>query len=82
MPQFRPSVYYRAQEFANATPKEISFSKKTYALIKKEMPRFLNESYDGIVRVYRSRRGEWGEWYEHWAYNEKGKPYIFKQGWQ
>ena len=32
------------------------------------------------VTVYRSKRGEWGEWYEVWKL-ENDKAVIVKQGW-
>ena len=82
MPKFKPSVSYQYKEFSNSFPREVGFTKPTYAEIKKNMRKYLADSYDGIVRVYRSRRGEWGEWFEHWRADDKGKPYITKQGWQ
>jgi len=41
----------------------------------------LNESKNRIVMVSRSRRGEWGEWFEYWSFNTENKPIIIKQGW-
>lgn len=48
----------------------------TYRLLKKAIPDLTARSYDGEVRVSRSRRGQWGEWYEIW---EQGK--IVECGW-
>jgi len=52
----------------------------TYANLKKELKKHLSESLMDYVAVSRSRRGEWGEWYEHWELKD-GKPYISKSGW-
>lgn len=48
----------------------------TYRLLKKHIPELQELSVDGEVHVSRSRRGEWGEWYEIW---KEGK--IVEQGW-
>lgn len=47
-----------------------------YRLLKKDMPNLIELSSDGQIHVTRSRRGQWGEWFEIW---EQGK--ITKQGW-
>jgi hypothetical protein len=54
---------------------------KTYAELKKKM-RFILEEHigDRPVFVVRSRRGTWGEWFEHWELIN-GKPTIVKKGW-
>ena len=41
----------------------------------------LNDYTNAEVRVSRSRRGEWGEWFEYWGFNAERKPVITKQGW-
>jgi len=48
----------------------------TYRELVRKMGFLEDESYDGEVFVTRSRRGEWGEWFEVW---ENGK--IIRQGW-
>lgn len=54
---------------------------KTYRELKKDMINLLNECIDADgVSVYRTRKGEWGEWFEVWQF-ENGKPTIIKQGW-
>jgi hypothetical protein len=73
---FRPSVYYRNERGEN-----ISLSLPTYAEVKKRMNAFMKDSFDECVNVYRHRRGEWGEWFEHWQKQGK-KNVIVKQGWQ
>lgn len=54
---------------------------KTYREVKSKMKAFMNDSFDENVWVYRKRRGEWGEWFEHWA-RIGTKCEIYKQGWQ
>ena len=54
---------------------------RTYKEVKRKMTEFIEASYDGQVNVYRSRRGEWGEWFEHWEKIGK-KKVIVKEGWQ
>jgi hypothetical protein len=55
---------------------------KTYRELKKDIKRVLEECYENEVSVCRSRRGEWGEWFEIWGLNSQRKPFIKKQGWQ
>jgi len=59
---------------------------KSYAEIKRNMSLLLDRSIVGgnvqaQVSVSRSKRGEWGEWFEVWQYNNKHKPVIINQGW-
>lgn len=55
----------------------------TYAELKKALKNYilLNHIGDKPVMVSRSRRGEWGEWFELWQL-VNCKPKIIKQGWQ
>lgn len=73
---FKPSVSYRNQQ-----GKDVSLMVNTYAEVKKRMNAFMNDSFDEYIRVYRHRRGEWGEWFEHWVKQGK-KNVIIKEGWQ
>ncbi len=52
----------------------------TYAKLKASMGAVLKASHDECAFVVRSRRGEWGEWFEHWQM-VNGKPTIVKEGW-
>jgi hypothetical protein len=54
----------------------------TYAELKKALKDYIlhNHIGDDEVCVSRSRRGEWGEWFEKWAL-VNNKPTIVKQGW-
>jgi hypothetical protein len=54
---------------------------KTYRELKKNLHRVLAVTNEPYISVYRSRRGEWGEWFEHWALIN-GKLKIITQGWQ
>ena len=66
-PNFRPSILNLR-------------SYKTYRELKKDLRGAIEMSRDNEVTVSRSRRGEWGEWFERWSIIQ-GKPKITKQGW-
>ena len=53
----------------------------TYKEVKRKMNAFMQDSFDENVNVFRSRRGQWGEWFEHWS-KVGSKAKIHKQGWQ
>lgn len=69
-----PSVYY------NNGKKDVSLVVPRYTDVKATIKTMINDAVDGTVRVYRSRRGEWGEWFEHWQL-VNGKPKVIKEGW-
>jgi len=71
-----PTVVY-----TNEDMKRITLTFNTYREVKRKMKAFMNDSFDENVNVYRKRRGEWGEWFEHWA-RIGTKCEIYKQGWQ
>ena len=52
----------------------------TYKELKSDLKRQL-EKADTPLTVSRSKRGEWGEWFEIWELNYLGKPVIRKEGW-
>jgi hypothetical protein len=35
------------------------------------MKAMMSDSIDNVVEVTRTRRGEWGQWFERWAINEQ-----------
>ena len=76
----QPSVTYKPKDTYYRDGKEKGMFIQTYALVKKQMKRFLEDSYDNEVDVVRERRGEWGEWFERWSIID-GKPKIIKQTW-
>ena len=53
----------------------------TYKEVKRKMNAFMQDSFDENVNVFRRRRGQWGEWFEHWS-KVGSKAKIHKQGWQ
>jgi hypothetical protein len=53
----------------------------TYKEVKRKMNAFMQDSFDENVNVFRSRRGQWGEWFENWS-RVGSKAKIHKQGWQ
>ena len=72
---FKPTVSYTDNR---GTCKH--FSVGTYASVKRRMNEFIDDSVDGCVSVYRHRRGEWGQWWEHWV-RAGGKCKISNEGW-
>ena len=77
MPKFKPGFWYKTKE---SKSQWVSFN--TYAELKSNLKGYLEESEEEYISVFRSRRGEWGEWYEHWELGGNGRPKIIKQGWQ
>ena len=90
MSNFKPQVRYMTNESRHdyrvgrygVTSEYIYKSFKTYAELKKALKDYILDNHiaDDYVAVFRSRRGEWGEWYEHWG-KVNGKPTIIRQGW-
>ena len=52
----------------------------TYRELKRNIQKHLEENLENEIHLCRSKRGEWGEWYEIWKL-ENGKPIIERQGW-
>jgi len=87
MSRWKPQVSYVTEKSSNdywnnrAKSQFITKVYNTYAELKKDLPTICKENVDGDgVRVYRSKRGQWGEWFEHWKIRN-GKPKIVKEGW-
>ena len=53
---------------------------KTYRLLVKDIPRVMCEYGVKSIFVVRSRRGQWGEWFERWEMDYRCKPFIVKKG--
>lgn len=53
---------------------------KTYAELKRNIKQHLVDNLEAQVPVCRSRKGEWGEYFENWKLVD-GKPTIIKEGW-
>ena len=91
MANFKPQVTYMTDtslhdykvERLRVTSPSITKSFNTYAELKKDLKDYILDNHigDDEVFVVRSRRGEWGEWYEKWI-KVNGVPKIVKQGWQ
>lgn len=86
MSNFKPQASFATDEsirdYRNGYRKsrDITNVYDTYAKLRRGIKAMLNASIDDMVYVSRSRRGEWGEWFEHWSL-VNGKPKIIKQGW-
>lgn len=86
MSNFKPQASYKTKEsisdYRNNMRNCETITKrfKTYRELKKELKQMLSDSFNDVVSVSRSRRGEWGEWFEKWELID-GKPKITNQGW-
>lgn len=88
MSNFKPQVTIitneTRREYANSYGKKSPYktiSYPTYKELKKNLKNHLEENLEATICVSRSRRGEWGEWFENWQLIDN-KPQIVKQGWQ
>jgi len=73
----KPWANYRSQ---NGTDECRTFD--SYRALRKAMKEMMNDSVDNVVEVTRTRRGEWGQWFERWAINEAtNKLEIIKETW-
>jgi hypothetical protein len=87
MSRWKPQVIYITSNssheywYNRAKSQYITKEYKTYAELKKDLPTICKENIDDDgVSVYRSRRGQWGEWFETWKL-DNGVPTIVKEGW-
>jgi hypothetical protein len=67
--------------YTNEKMENVILTLDTYRQVKSKMKAFMNDSFDENVNVYRKRRGQIGEWFEHWA-RIGSKCEIYKEGWQ
>jgi len=49
--------------------------------LRKDLKNQLTRAHDGEVCVARSKRGQWGEWFERWKLSG-GEPRLVDEGWQ
>ena len=83
---WRPFFYYVTDEsrrqYRNGWRKSGQIYKDfpTYTQLKREIKTYLEENITENITVFRTRRGEWGEWFEHWKL-QGGKAVITKKGW-
>lgn len=90
MANFKPQVTYVTEQSQRDYWNSPSYARKsmyiverfkTYQELLKKLPVILEDSIDVYVSVVRSKRGQWGEWFEHWQLDSSRKPVIIKQGW-
>ena len=88
MSNFKPSLTYitdDSRRLYRMGERKSEVVTETYSTYKKVRSRVINclkheSPIDNEVCVSRSRRGEWGEWFERWAL-VNGKPKIIKETW-
>lgn len=87
MSNFKPQITIITEEtrrdYANSYGKKSPYKTiqyPTYRELKKNIKRHLEENLESTVSVSRSKRGEWGEYFENWQL-VNGKPTIVKEGW-
>ena len=61
--------------------KHVRINYNSYRALRKDLKDQLKESVDNSASVSRSKRGQWGEWFETWVLSN-GKPEITREGWQ
>ena len=83
MPNFKPSFNVSANrhnEYMLDGKEYKSFVFPTYAELKSKLRSIMEKYNVHEVCVSRSRRGEWGEWFEYWRLSD-GKLIKGKEGW-
>lgn len=54
---------------------------RSYRELRKDIANQIARSEDGVIHVARSKRGQWGEWFEVWTMRDR-KPKLVREGWQ
>jgi hypothetical protein len=83
-PQLTVITNETRREYSNSNGKKNPYQTiqyPTYKELKRNMKKHLEENIEENISVSRSRRGEWGEWFEIWKLVDE-KPMIVKEGWQ
>jgi hypothetical protein len=74
--RWKPGFWFKSKD--ENTNKYIHFD--SYRELKKKLKDYLQNSREDTIHVSRSRRGEWGEWFENWILSGD-KPRKIKEGW-
>jgi hypothetical protein len=53
----------------------------TYKALLKSLPEAIRKSPSKEVCIFRSKRGEFGEWFEYWSLDTNGRLVMGKSGW-
>lgn len=85
MAKFRPGYWIATDEtiheYRNNRGNRTKYKEfATYRELKRNLKQALKDSLDDYIHVSRSRRGEWGEYFEDWRLIND-KPTIIKEGW-
>ena len=75
-------VYKPWANYRNQNGEDVTETFDTYAKLRSSMKAMMDDSIDDVIRVTRTRRGEWGQWFEVWERNNHtNKITIVKQTW-
>ena len=91
MANFKPQVsyitresrekYFNTPSYVKGVSMYVHKEYKTYRGLKKDLHNLCKINIDARgVNVLRSRRGQWGEYYEYWKLSGD-KPEIVEEGW-
>lgn len=86
MANFKPGFWVTTEEtqrnyrMSNSKHGSAYIYADTYRKLKPLIKEYLPLSLSGELHIHRSKRGEWGEWFEVWQL-QGGKPTIVKEGW-
>lgn len=92
MSRFKPHMSYMTREslreylnsgyWVKNKSKYITKQYNTYRELKKDLKDACEQNIDDEgVHVLRSKRAEWGEYFEYWKLDNNDKPTIVKEGW-
>ena len=77
MAKFRPGFWVKRHGYSGETSYR-DFD--TYPECLREAKKLLKSGELTEIHIFRSKRGEWGEWFEIWEL-QGGKPVKKKEGW-
>ena len=87
--RWKPQVSYitrdSLREYYNSykpISKYITKRYNSYRELKRDLKEICEKNIDDDgVHVLRSKRGQWGEYFEYWKLDNNDKPTIVKEGW-
>lgn len=77
MGKIEPQIHFADKDQLTYT---VKFFKTYHKDLKPQIKQIFKDFNIHELSVYRSRRGEWGEWFEIWRVDDNFNPYIERQG--